>query len=363
MLPEQKVLRAEMNKHIKIDTKKGVMIFLFDICSYMICLSGVLFLPELWMKISASIFAGIFITNLSVVAHDAAHNSLTNKKFLNKIIAVTSLIPCLYNYKLWLYDHNYMHHAKTNENHPDSYTPLSKEEYDSLSEFGKFKQRLYRHPTILFFGLYYICERWIKVKLYPRDNFPKDKHADAWLYTAAIGLYASIFISLLLIAPTYSNTSSLLAISLGFIVPFYVFQSLYAFAVYLQHTHPSIPWFNYSPDRKNEARSELVTAHIVCPKWFDFMTHHILDHAAHHLCPLIPCYELGNAQKELEDMLGKNAVKLKLSLNNLYEVMKYCKLYDYDNHCWLNFNGMPTTTTIFNGENIVFKTKDYKQAA
>lgn len=346
MVPSQRAVQIELRKYIRVDTARGLSLFLTDILMYLVFVYAVIVLPDLWMKVLASIMAGVKISNLSVIGHDAAHNSLTRSKTLNKYIAVTSFLPCLFNYQLWLYDHNRLHHSKTNEKFPDSYTPLSKREYDRLSKFGKWKVRKYREPSLIYFGIYYVMERWRKVKLYPTDRIPSALHKSAWKYTAIMICYAVVFIGALACAQFYSGTGTITAIMLGFILPFYIFQSLYAAAVYVQHTHPGVPWFVEKPDRRTIARQEFISVHYQCPAWINALVHHIFDHSAHHACPAIPCYQLGPAQARLNELLGERAITEKLSLKTLFDTMRICKLYDYENHCWLDFNGNRTTDTL-----------------
>jgi omega-6 fatty acid desaturase (delta-12 desaturase) len=344
MLPTYTEVQLELRKYIRINSLHGLGLYIADMTLYAVSIYGVLMLPELWMKLLASIFAGIKLSNLSVIAHDAAHNSLTTSRKLNKFMAITSLMPCLFNYRLWLYDHNYTHHTKTNEGGvPDSYTPMSKKKYDSLSYFGKWKERLYRKPSVLYFGLYYILERWRKVKFYPVSNMPDKIKSRAWKYFAILMIYFSAYMALLISAPLYSSTGVFTAITLGFILPFYLFNSLYAFAVYMQHTHPDVIWFKESPNRKTLGRQELISVQVRFPDWFNFLVHNIFDHGAHHACPAIPCYKLGAAQDKLNRMLGERALTYSFSISRLFEIMKTCKLYDYENGCWLDFEGNRTS--------------------
>ena len=343
MLPAQREVQSELARFVRVSTCHGLLLFLSDLAMYMALIAGVLFLPWLWMKVIASALAGFKIANLVTIAHDAAHNSLTRSRTLNKIIAVVSFLPALFNYRLWIYDHHRLHHSRTNENHPDSYTPFSKEKFDSLPYFRRMRERLYRRPSLLFFGLYYILERWRKVKLYPCRNVPREFRASAWRHFGLIAVYFASFMALLIHAPLYSGTDALTALVLGFAVPFYVFQSLYAFTVYVQHTHPLVPWFNTAPDRGGDGRQEYISVHLVFPGWFNFLVHNVYHHGAHHVCPAIPCYRLGEAQARLNELLGGHAISQRFTFAWLFDTMKTCKLYDYDNHRWLDFDGRPTT--------------------
>ena len=347
-------IQSELRYFIKVNTCHGLILYMMEMAIYIALICGVLFLPYLWMKILASVLAGIKMANLATLAHDAAHNSLTKSVKLNKFIAVTAFLPCLFNYRLWLYDHHVLHHARTNENFRDSYTPFSKEEYDDLSQTRRWFERLYRKPSVLFFGLYYILERWRKVKLCPRNNMPKAVYRPAWHHFGLIMVYFMSYTILLVLAPAYSNTGATTAVVLGFILPFYIFQSLFAFTVYVQHTHERVAWFNSPPDREGNGRQEYISVNLVFPDWLSLMMHHVYTHPAHHVCPAIPCYQLKPAQAHLDKLLEGHGVTEKFSFSWLFQTMDNCKLYDYENHCWLDFNGRPTTGTTLVSEEIKY---------
>jgi omega-6 fatty acid desaturase (delta-12 desaturase) len=342
-IPTASQVRIALFEFAKPDTKKGLFLFLIDFASYLGALVAVLFAPWLLVKLGAGIFAGVKMANLATIAHDAAHNSLTSSRTLNKLIAIVSFTPGLFNYRLWLYDHHSLHHHKTNEDHPDSFTPLSKNEFDSLSWLGKIKHKIYRMPSLWIFGIYYIRERWWKAKFFPRTRMPEWVRRKAWPHTIYLIAYLMFFLLLLWEAPSYCNTNTLEAILFGFILPFYVFQSLFSFTVYVQHTHPKIAWFKSKPDRKVNGRQDLISVNLIFPKWFSHFAHHVYDHAAHHVHPAIPCYHLADAQAKLNEMIGPSAVMEKFSFAWLKQVQTRCKLYDYEKHRWLDFEGQPTS--------------------
>ncbi|HYA38478.1 MAG TPA: fatty acid desaturase [Candidatus Methylomirabilis sp.] len=342
-IPSASEIRSQLAGFAKPDTRKGAVLFLVDLFMYLGAITAVLFAPWILAKLAAGVVAGIKMGNLITLAHDAAHNSLTSSRKLNKLIAVVSFTPGLFNYRLWIYDHHNLHHQKTNEDHPDSYTPLSKNEFDALSYWGKIKQRFYRLPTLWVFGIYYIVERWWQVKFIPRARIPAEVRRESWPHAIYLVGYLLIFLALLAYAPTYSDTPLLQAILFGFVVPFYVFQSLFAFTVYVQHTHPRVAWFKGRPDRNGDGRQDLISVNLVFPKWYSYLTHYVYDHAAHHVNPAIPCYRLPEAQAKLNEMLGPLAVSEKFSFAWLRQAQRRCKLYDFEQHRWLDFEGRPTS--------------------
>ena len=337
-----KEVRTAMSEFAVSDTKEGFTLFAVDILSYVLAIVAVLYAPWLWVKVLAGIIAGLKMANLATLAHDAAHNVLTSSRRLNKLIAIVSFTPGLFNYRLWTYDHHNLHHHKTNELHRDSYTPFSLKEYHALTPFQRLKYRFYRSTSLWSFGIYYILERWSKVKIIPRSFMPKHVQKAAWTHTVYLGIYFVSYMGLLLSAPKFSETSALVAIVCGFIIPFYIYQSMFAFTVYVQHTHPKVAWFTSKPDRNAEGRQDFISVHLRFSALLSWATHYVYDHAAHHAHIGIPCYHLAKAQIKLNQMIGSNAVSDQFSYRWLRNVQRYCKLYDFENRQWLDFNGNPS---------------------
>ncbi len=87
---------------------------------------------------------------------------------------------------------------------------------------------------------------------------------------------------------------------------------------------------------------EALTTHIEFPGWLKAVMHNVYDHAAHHVQPLIPCYRLAAAQKRLNELLGSSAITFDFTFPWLVDTLRRCKVYDYENHRWLDFDGRPT---------------------
>lgn len=361
MLFTEKEIRSELTKFIRVSTLHGTVLYLIDMFMYLACILGVLYLPELWMKVIASIGAGIKISNLATIAHDAGHNSLTRSRKLNDFIAVTALLPGLMNYRLWAYNHQ-LHHSLTNKKFPepllpDNFTPYSKEEFDALTPFAQQKEKFYRMPSLLGFGIYFICERWLNVMLFPRSDMPKEVHERAWKNFSLVVVYFICLITLLYSAPSFTDTTSLTAIILGLFIPIIMFQCLMGFTVYVQHTHERVAWFKDSIndyERNGNNEHEVTSIQLTFSKWLAPLMemHHAYDHGAHHICPAIPCYQVKKAQERLNELLGEKTVSQQFSFSWLFKTMNKCKLYDYENHCWLDFDGKPTTPPVHSVEQI-----------
>src|SRR5215510_4308759 len=131
-VPSRRELIREFAPFAVSDTARGTGLFALDFVFYAAAIAGVLFLPDLWMKVISSALAGMGQAKLLSLAHDAAHESLTNSKRLNWFFGVVAFTLFHYNYRLWVFEHHRLHHPNTNDAHPDAYTPFSKDAYDKL---------------------------------------------------------------------------------------------------------------------------------------------------------------------------------------------------------------------------------------
>lgn len=323
----------------------GLALALADLAQYVAAIAGVLLLPALWMKVACSLFAGLKIANLATLGHDAAHESLTPSRRLNEVLGIIVFLPGLTNWALWIYEHHYRHHPYTNGELVDTFTPLAKAEYDALPAWHRAIKRLHRNPLGLGFALYYITERWWQVKFFPRAGVPARHRAAAWGHFALLLAYLAGFTALLAAAPLYSATDSATALLLGLIVPFVVWMELMSVSLYFQHTNIGIPWFKGEIDRR-ELPPETLTLHLSFPLWFSRYMHHVYDHGAHHVQPAIPCYRLYAAQQKLNSLVPGEVVSERFTFGLLWDTLRRCKLYDYERHQWLDFEGRPTGAPI-----------------
>jgi len=341
-LTRREVIRALL-PFSKSSTVRGVGLFLSDWVLYWICIAGILFLPGLGWKIAASMFAASRLPNMITLGHDAAHGALTPHKRLNWLLGVLCLTPCLMNYRLWVFDHHVLHHRNTNRDHKDTWTPISKAEFDAFSAWKQALHRFYRHPNVFSLAIYYAIERWSYSKIIPLAHVSEKYRPSAWRHFIFLLFYAVLFITALALAPQYSGTTSAEALLLGFVLPFFVELASFSWVLWAMHTLPEVGWFRpqVSPMQGAEA-SELVSVHLELPAWFEIATHGITNHPVHHLLPAIPIYHLGAAQAKYAELVGVLNVKHKFSFRNLFDTARRCKLYDFENNRWLDFEGNPT---------------------
>jgi acyl-lipid omega-6 desaturase (Delta-12 desaturase) len=116
--------------------------------------------------------------------------------------------------------------------------------------------------------------------------------------------------------------------------------------VLLQHTHPAVKWYLSDDEARDSGGQETRTVHVQLPRWYGVLGHEIMEHPAHHINPAIPFYRLHSAQTRLNEVLGADAVRTIFGRTSLRTVVRTCKLYDYDKHLWLDFEGLPTSALL-----------------
>ena len=343
IIPRRDLLR-KLSVYAIRSTPLAVWYFVSDVAIYATAIAGVLFLPIFSLKLLSSVVAGLALGRLFSFAHNAAHENLAQNHRLNRIMAFLTFAPFLYNYRLWAFEHHKWHHPLLNDSKPEAYKPFSKAEFDRLPKWRRALERFYRAPNLIGWGAYYLIERHFKTKIYPPKYVQGPYRRAAWINTAWLTGYTLAFLYLLIDAPRYAtNLTVFESITLGFIVPFLVFEIADGFTLYAQHTDPLIAWFkDTAVSRDGAGRGELLTVHLQVPRIYRWWSHDTHAHPVHHLLPGIPFFTAYEAQQELDRLLGPLAIVRRLSLHWWIDTMRRCKLYDWDNHQWLDFSGNPT---------------------
>jgi omega-6 fatty acid desaturase (delta-12 desaturase) len=331
---EAKSLRAALTGYARPSIPLALALFVATLAVYGLALAGALALPSLALRILCSIAAGATIASLFVIGHDAAHGAFTPSRALNGTIGRLAFLPALHNYSLWQVQHNRLHHRLVNVKGFNSWSPLTKAEYDALAAWRRALERLYRGP--LGFAPYYLRERWWRDKFFPRHASDRARLA-SWLDLALTIAALFLFVATLL---AWGGAEAVL---LGFALPFLVWNAMMGATTYLQHTHARIPWFEAIEEWRGLAGQDEVTVQVQVPRWYGFISHHVMDHPAHHAHPKIPLYRLAAAQRALNRLLGERAVAQHFSPAYLWRTLGACKLYDYREHRWLDFAGNPTS--------------------
>ena len=111
----------------------ATVLLVVDWLLYGALLVGALSLDSVWLRLLCALGAGTAISSLFVLGHDAAHGALAASSTVNRIYGRLAFLPSLHNYGLWVIVHNKMHHMEPNLKGRNSWSPLTKPEYDATS--------------------------------------------------------------------------------------------------------------------------------------------------------------------------------------------------------------------------------------
>jgi omega-6 fatty acid desaturase (delta-12 desaturase) len=335
---QAKHLRNALEPYARRSTVLASVLLLATLAVYGAGVAGAVALDATPARLAAGMLAGSAIASLFVIGHDAAHGAYTDSRRLNALFGRVAFLPALHNYSLWQVQHNRLHHRLTNLKSYNSWSPLTKAEYDMLPGWRRALERLYRGP--LGFAPYYLIERWWKDKFFPKRH---ERRPAMWLDFALLIIYLAAFMALLAGLGQALGTGAVASVLFGFVVPFVVWNAYMGATTYIQHTHPRVAWFEALTDwRKLDGQQE-ISVQLSVPRWYGLISHHIMDHPAHHVHPKIPLYRIAAAQRRLNEILGERAVIQRFSPRYLLTTLARCKLYDFRRHCWLDFAGRPTS--------------------
>jgi omega-6 fatty acid desaturase (delta-12 desaturase) len=321
---------------------RGLGLLFVHVLLYFVTLLGAVANFGLPVNILFGTANGVFIALLFIIGHDGCHGSFVPQPRCNLWIARLVFVPCVHSASLWRCTHNEMHHYRTNLKGVDHvWAPMSKAEYDAASPFRRWLERVYRGP----FGplIYYYGEFWLYRMVVPlapearahwRRHLPDSLFAIAGFATtlAAIGFLGSLFAPQRPVWMTYAT---------GWALPFAVWNYLMGLTIYLNHTHPAIPWFLDEETWRVYGGSILGT-HVKLPRYVAPLYSDALSHAAHHAHVGLPVYALPAAQDALDHAAGAGPQTVNVSLDGYRRIHSACKLFDFDRMCWTDFDGIPT---------------------
>jgi acyl-lipid omega-6 desaturase (Delta-12 desaturase) len=326
----------------------GIALFVMDLLAYVTVVGACLLTPGLAVKFTLSVLAGILTSLLFVIGHDACHQSLTPRRWLNRMLGTLAFLPSLHPFSLWELGHNRIHHRYTNRREKDYvWEPLSLPEFAGLSRLQQLRYRFFR--TFAGHFWYYLCDIWWKKLFYPRAREIGSYRREYVFDLLAVSAWAVIFPIVILGATCALSPGRCSLYELGLsllaccVVPFLVFNLLMSSVIFLHHMHPQIGWIP-ADERVDSQQMQIESAvHVVFPGYTNLVFHRIMEHPAHHVRPGIPLYHLSHGETLLEDTFPEVIVQ-KWSLRYHIDTTTRCKLFDLNRRCWTDYRGNPTST-------------------
>jgi omega-6 fatty acid desaturase (delta-12 desaturase) len=337
-------LHALIKPFAQANSFQGYKSFVIDLVLYALGMAGVLLFAPLAAKIVGGIVAGLALVNLGSLSHEAAHRSVVRSQLGNKIIAVVSFTMILFNYRLWVYEHHVMHHGRTNVKLNNFLSPLTLEEYRSMSGFRRALYRTYHSPTGLGILLYFLVERWPTVHFVAGKWLPRRHRASAWRYTALLAGFMTALFATLVLVPSARGESVAVALLCGFVLPYVVWFMVFSMTAYLQHTNPQLRWYESVGSMASPPESTAV--HVGIHPLINHVTHYVLEHSVHHISAMIPHYRLREAQAVLAGNVEQHIITMPFNYRTMADVLRRCRLYDFQNHAWMNLAGEVTAVPL-----------------
>jgi omega-6 fatty acid desaturase (delta-12 desaturase) len=324
------------------DIVAPILWFLLDWVVMGTAIATLLVAESLWIKVFASLVAALWIARLFVIGHDACHGSYTPNKTLNQWIGRIAFLPSLTPYSLWEVGHNLAHHGFTNLKGRDYvWTPYSPNEFAKLSRMRRALEHVYRSGVGQ--GVYYMIEMWWKKLFFPGRKHVTTRRTSHVVDSSLVAIFGALWIGGLALWGARTGISIVSLLIFGFAVPFFLWNCLMGFVIYVQHTHPRVAWYERRDQWSANAGYATTTVHIKLKRPFDCLIHYILEHGAHHVNMGIPLYRLKEAQARLTATLDERLNSEAFTWRYYWNTVRRCKLYDFAQHYWTDFDGHITS--------------------
>lgn len=300
------------------------------LCLALVVVDSPLLLAALWP------LAGLAISGLFVLGHDAAHGALFRQRWLNDLVARLTLLPSLHASSPWILGHNRVHHVHTACEGADFvWHPLLPDAYAAMPRWRQWLHRL--EWSAIGAGVYYVRAVWWEkmMRLEPPPRFVAAFRRDR----ALVWAYAAVW-SLALFALGYTRTPSITAafwmwLKVG-LLPWLFWNHFIGTTVHIHHVGPGVLWRRRERWSRYRGQVEATTSFTV-PRWYNLFAHNIHLHAAHHVDPRIPFYHLPRATAALQARFGTAFAQNPLRLRDHLASLRRCKLYDFEREVWMTY--------------------------
>jgi omega-6 fatty acid desaturase (delta-12 desaturase) len=201
-------------------------------------------------------------------------------------------------------------------------------------------ERFYRSG--LGYGAYYFLELWWKKLFFATKREIGASRLKYKLDSALVTAGFVVWVGAVVWVSVATSQNVWLLLTLAVLIPFAIWNGIMGFVVFVHHTHPGIAWFQKRHDWQRFRAYLTATAHVRFPLGLDRLLHNIMEHNAHHLNPRIPMFALRRAQRALQERFRTEFQSYRMDWREFRECVNSCKLYDFANHCWLDFSGRVT---------------------
>ena len=319
-------------------TWKGLLYFGRNIAIYLGLLAAVAWVDQPLLLLPLWVLAGLGVSGLFVLGHDAAHGALFRSPRLSYVVGQLALLPSLHAYEVWAVGHNRIHHVHTGCGGIDFvWHPVTLEQYRSLSPFAKLLHRI--EWSVWGAGVYYVRAVWWQKMM--RLDAPERFRAAFRRDRLIVCLFFVMMTGALLWAGAarYGTLQGAAWMwGKAFLVPWLVWNYFIGFTVYVQHIALDVRWHERSTWTRFKGQVQ-GTMNLRVPRWYNVFAQNIYLHVPHHVDMRIPFYGLPAAAAALQQHYGDAILNRRLRLRDYLDTTRRCKLYDFERGGWSGYDG------------------------
>ncbi len=308
-------------------TLRGLGLVARDLTLYGLAVWGLAVTDNVALVVALWLVAGLAVSALFVLGHDAAHGALFDSARLNAGVARLTMLPSLHATELWIFGHNRVHHGHTVREGMDFvWQPLTTEQYLALGRLGRLRHRIEWGP--LGSGAYYLREVWWNKMV--RFTLPERWRRPMRRDQALVAVFA---VATLAAAVGVAGVGGVWLWCKVVVVPFLLFTHIIGWVVYVHHIDPDIHWW---PRREwNRFRGQVQGTTVLWgPPGWDLIFHWIMVHVPHHVDMRIPCYRLPAAARAIAAAFPDDLIERPVSPRAYLRAVRTCKLYDFEAGAW-----------------------------
>jgi omega-6 fatty acid desaturase (delta-12 desaturase) len=311
-------------------TVRGLGLVGRDLVIYGLVVAGLLSTDNPLLLVPLWLLAGLAVSGLFVLGHDAAHGALFDSERLNGVVGRLTMLPALHATEVWVFGHNRVHHGHTLRQGMDFvWHPLTVEEYRGLGRLARLRHRLEWGPFGS--GAYYLREVWWNkmVRFTPPERWRRPMRRDQ----ALAALFA---VATLVALVVFRGSGGVWDWVKVVVIPFLLFCQSIGWVVHVHHIQPEIRWWPRREWNRFRGQVEGTTVLWGPPGW-DVFYHWIMVHLPHHVDMRIPCYRLPQAARAIAEAFPDEVVERPIRVRDYVEATRACKLHDFETGTWLTY--------------------------
>jgi len=252
--------------------------------------TGAMLLPQLWLRIPCSIFAGLFMARAFVIYHDHQHHAILHGSKAGNVIMTIYGIYTLAPTSIWKrsHDHHHKHNSKLYSASIGSYPIMTAQKFNGTCRSGQRAYLATRHPITIILGYFSMFIVGMCVNSF--RSSPR-RHIDSLLAIIVHVVYS--------VAVWYFIGWQ--AWLLGILVPFLMATGMGAYLFYVQHNFPGV---NFADNKnwKYEVAALQSSSYLKMSPFMNWVTGNIGYHHIHHLNSRIPFYRLPEAMAAVPEL-------------------------------------------------------------